>query len=218
MSFGLHDPNLRLEPLDEDASFYGTAAAVKCVSYPSYQIGHSDGTISPKLGDAVDSGHPGSPDPTLLYDVNGDHTLYGYTAALFPEYFYTHMNKQSSVLGSSPSINYDTAQAIRSNAPQEHGLTNDVMSIAGAGVPPKKVPCIYGSCTKTFTRAADLDRHVLNVHNRVGHHCQVLGCNNNKGNGYCRPDKLKDHMWKKHGLVADLSYTKAMSSSFDMLE
>jgi hypothetical protein len=99
---------------------------------------------------------------------------------LCSEFFYSHMNKQYPVLGSPSSISYNALQAIGSNTSEEQGLTNDVISIAGAGVPPEKILCIYDDYTKTFTHTADLDRHVLNVHNRVGHHCQVPGCNNNK--------------------------------------
>jgi hypothetical protein len=202
----------------DDVLLYGTVATANCVSYPSNHVEQSDGALSPKLVNPVDSGHHGSPDPAFPYDLNSDHTVYGYTATLFAEYLYSHMNKQYSVLGSPPGIDYDVSQAIELYTPQGQGLTNDVMSIAGTRVPLEKISCIYDGCTTTFTRIADLDRHVLNVHNRVGHHCQVPGCNNNKGNGYCRPDKLKAHMWEKHGLVADLSYTKAVPSSFDMLE
>jgi hypothetical protein len=222
-SFGLQtsdDPYLphgRLV-LDDDGSSRGAVAAVNYVSYPSYPTGHSDGALSPKLGYSVDSGHPDSPDPNLPCDLTSDHTVYGYTATLFPEYFDNHMNKQDSVLGSPPSFDHDAAQAIGPYTPQGQGLTNGVMSIVGAGEPSEKILCIYGGCTKTFTRTADLDRHALNVHNRVGHHCQVPGCINNKGKGYCRADKLKDHMWKKHGRVADLSYTKAMPFSCNRFE
>lgn len=211
-------PQGRLEPFDDNESSCGAVAAANYASCPSYPVGHSDGARSPKLGDSVDSGHPGFPDLTLPYDLNGDGTVYGNTATLFPEYFFSHMNKQYSVLSSPPSFGHDAAQAIGLYTPRGQGLTSGVMSIVGAGEPSEKILCIYGGCAKTFTRTADLDRHVLNVHNRVGHHCQVPGCSNNKGNGYCRPDKLKEHMWKKHGLVADLSYTKAEPSSFDLFE
>jgi hypothetical protein len=217
----VNDPSIphgQLEPFNGNRSSCDAVAAVNYTSYPSYPVGHSDGASSPKLGDSVDSGHPGFPHLALPYNLNGDGTVYENTGILFPEDFFSHLDKQDSVLSSPPGFGHDAAQAIGLYPPHRQGLANDAMSTVGTGEPSEKILCIYGGCTKTFSRTADLDRHVLSVHNRVGHNCQVPDCSNNKGKGYCRPDKLKEHMWKKHGLVADLSYTKAEPSSFGLFE
>jgi hypothetical protein len=211
-----HDPCLahgRLEHLDDDRSLHGTVATDNYVSYPSYPSVRSDGALSPKLGDFFDSGHAEYHDPALHHDLDGAHMVYEPTTTPPQGYFYPHITKQCATLGSLSSFSHVVATGLESYASITNGLNKNAMSIVGAGILPEKISCVYGGCLKMFTRTADLDRHVLNVHNRVGHHCQVLGCGNNKGNGYCRPDKLKEHMWKKHGLVADLSYTKAMPSS-----
>ena len=124
-------PQGRLEPFDDNESSCGAVAAANYASCPSYPVGHSDGARSPKLGDSVDSGHPGFPDLTLPYDLNGDGTVYGNTATLFPEYFFSHMNKQYSILSSPPSFGHDAAQAIGLYTPRGQGLTSGVMSIVG---------------------------------------------------------------------------------------
>jgi hypothetical protein len=115
------------------------------------------------------------------------------------------------------TIGYDSA-AVFVNTFNQETSTDNIMSIAETDVSAEAIPCFFDGCATTFTRKADLDRHVLNVHNRIGHHCQVPGCNNNKGKGYCRPDKLKEHMWRKHKQVADLSYTKSVPLPFGFVE
>lgn len=212
-------PNFpRLELWGDDGSLCGAVPAVTHVSYKSYPIGNSDGAISPKLGSSLHSRNAGSPDQSTPPEFDGDHMVYGATTTLFPEHLNSQMNNRYYVVTSPLSFGYDLTQGIGLYTPCGQGLIDDLRSITGAGLPLERISCVDGDCRSTFTRTADLDRHVLHVHNRFGHHCQVQGCSNNKGNGYCRPDKLKEHMWKKHGLVANLSYTKVLPASIDEFE
>jgi hypothetical protein len=204
--------------LDDNRSLDGTIAAVNYVSYSTYSIGHNDEALYPESDGLFDLGHPGSQDPIPSRGLNNDPTEYENTASLLPECRCSQMNRHYSIPGSLQSFEHDAAQVIGSYNPHGQGLICDIMSVKGVDLPLERTSCVYDGCLKTFTRTSDLDRHVLNVHNRVGHHCQVPACSNNKGNGYCRPDKLKEHMWKKHRLVADLSYTKAMPLSYDLFE
>jgi hypothetical protein len=74
--------------------------------------------------------------------------------------------------------------------------------------PNTRFPCTYPSCTKTFKRDYERIRHEASLHrtNRRQHLCHILGCSKSQGKGYSRPDKVTEHLWKKH---ADLGYTKA---------
>lgn len=54
-----------------------------------------------------------------------------------------------------------------------------------------------GSCNKEFTRSADLERHTLNIHQRLRWYCE-LGCDNNHGSGWCREDKRNEHIRRQH--------------------
>jgi len=62
------------------------------------------------------------------------------------------------------------------------------------------ISCISPTCATTFSRIGERDRHFRAVHQRIRHHCGVIGCEDNKGQGYCRSDKLKEHIAKRHGL------------------
>lgn len=61
----------------------------------------------------------------------------------------------------------------------------------------QRTPCNW--CMESFTRAADLQRHVESVHLGIKHHCFWPGCHNNRGKGYCRAEKLRTHQRQKHG-------------------
>jgi len=61
--------------------------------------------------------------------------------------------------------------------------------------------CVWFGCNKTFSRAADSNRHFLAKHgDPIKYFCRVAGCNRARGiwKGYCREDKLMEHMRKKH--------------------
>jgi Zinc finger, C2H2 type len=53
-------------------------------------------------------------------------------------------------------------------------------------------------CDITFSRPSDLDRHMDAIHHRRRPQCSVPGCTNNKGEGFSRPDKFREHMRKQH--------------------
>jgi len=68
---------------------------------------------------------------------------------------------------------------------------------------PQRTPCPWITCSETFVRATDVNRHIEAVHLGIKHHCIWIGCSNNRGNGYCRLEKLKSHQRQKHGFVWD---------------
>jgi uncharacterized Zn-finger protein len=97
----------------------------------------------------------------------------------------------------------------------EAGLNNSSILSGGttpASLPPSgppaisRIPCRWGNCISTFSRLADLNRHVKSVHLGVsrgqGHLCPIIGCDKS----YSRSDKVTEHLWKRH---SDLGYRKA---------
>ncbi|KAN0119770.1 hypothetical protein V8E51_001978, partial [Hyaloscypha variabilis] len=69
--------------------------------------------------------------------------------------------------------------------------------------------CSFGDCDRSFRRKSDLARHRKTVHgvNHVKYFCQIPGYPKAQGQfqGYSRDDKLREHLWKKHG---NLGFTK----------
>ncbi|KUJ14422.1 uncharacterized protein LY89DRAFT_138684 [Mollisia scopiformis] len=63
----------------------------------------------------------------------------------------------------------------------------------------QRMPCSWPSCTESFTRPSDRQRHIEAVHLGIKYHCFWIGCPNNGGKGYCRAEKLKTHQRQKHG-------------------
>jgi hypothetical protein len=63
-------------------------------------------------------------------------------------------------------------------------------------------------CPRAFKRDFERTRHEASVHgiNRRLHLCPVPGCPKSHGNGFSRPDKVTEHLWKKH---ASMGYLKA---------
>jgi hypothetical protein len=219
-----------LESFDNHGSPCTAITAVVPGLYQSFPGGCGDYPQHPlDLNDAVGYDAPYSHDPALINGLPESNAITGHAvpittldqdsasadldpATLSQEYFYSHVIEECDTVGDSPGFDYGGATDITQD------FNTNVMIMVETDAAAEVVSCIYDGCVKTFTRTADLYRHVLNVHNRIGHHCQVLGCSNNKGKGYCRSDKLKEHMWKKHKLVADLSYTKAKPSPFDLFQ
>jgi hypothetical protein len=73
---------------------------------------------------------------------------------------------------------------------------------------PGVIPCNFPTCPKTFKRDSDRTRHEQAVHLKLPgfHLCPIAGCQKSCGKGYSRPDKVTEHLWKKH---ANLGFTKA---------
>lgn len=72
-----------------------------------------------------------------------------------------------------------------------------------------KTPCTYLGCSASFKRDSDRIRHDTTTHgvNQALHFCPIAGCSKSLGvgQGYCRADKVKEHLWKKH---ANLGFVK----------
>jgi hypothetical protein len=65
--------------------------------------------------------------------------------------------------------------------------------------------CSWIGCGRSFSRAADRDRHLRTNHgNARRYHCSEPNCNKGAGffSGYSRVDKLQEHMRVKHAGVA----------------
>ncbi|MCJ1326587.1 hypothetical protein MMC10_003252 [Thelotrema lepadinum] len=77
-----------------------------------------------------------------------------------------------------------------------------------------RLHCQHPGCTKDFSRASDRDRHNNSIHkdNR-----SVCGCCKNQGQGqeprrYRVPDKIHEHLRKKHGLSTQCGGTRCESA------
>jgi hypothetical protein len=66
--------------------------------------------------------------------------------------------------------------------------------------PQRRFPCTQ-ACVETFTCDADRVRHERSTHfaQHGAHRCPIAGCPKSYGAGYSRPDKVKEHLRKKHG-------------------
>ncbi|CZR66277.1 uncharacterized protein PAC_16178 [Phialocephala subalpina] len=64
-----------------------------------------------------------------------------------------------------------------------------------------------GHCNRSFKRDCDRGRHERSIHSATHGRfvCPIAGCPRSQGAGYCRADKVKEHLWKKH---RDLGYVK----------
>ncbi|PMD18657.1 hypothetical protein NA56DRAFT_242173 [Hyaloscypha hepaticicola] len=119
----------------------------------------------------------------------------------------------------SPEATSMQGQPDGSNVWDSSGLANAAAPYNGqASNPPyaaNAVPqwpdvflCHYPTCRQTFKRDTDRSRHEQSVHfNNPGLHlCPIAGCPKSYGKGYSRPDKVTEHLWRKH---ANLGFTKA---------
>lgn len=60
---------------------------------------------------------------------------------------------------------------------------------------------ICPTCNQSFSRLSDLHRHSENIHLQIRHHCPISGCEDNRGRGYCRAEKMRGHLRKRHELI-----------------
>jgi hypothetical protein len=174
-------------------------------------------------------------DPTLYGNGSGEALDYveGLTIGLprfanpsllngaeFPAADYPVMNNDHTL---SPHAPYSQGQFMCTQADQTPFLPNvngGPIANVGLGAPVQTVaptaerhasaaifPCTHPGCNRTFKRRSDCIRHNTTVHgaNQGLHLCPIAGCVKSQGAGYCRPDKVTEHLWKKH---ADLGYTK----------
>jgi len=74
-------------------------------------------------------------------------------------------------------------------------INNFVALHPAASSPRSKPTC--SSCNKSFSRSTDLNRHFHQVHHRLRWNC-YLNCGNNRGNGWSREDKWKEHIRREH--------------------
>ncbi|KAE9370826.1 hypothetical protein N431DRAFT_559898 [Stipitochalara longipes BDJ] len=102
-----------------------------------------------------------------------------------------------SVLGedSSPSgLSSSEARATESFS------TGDFSSSPAPRSPEKphrpRSKCAY--CSITLSRPSDLDRHMNTIHRHRRPRCSVPGCTNNRGKGFSRFDKYREHMRTQH--------------------
>ncbi|KAI1121792.1 hypothetical protein F5Y10DRAFT_288041 [Nemania abortiva] len=97
----------------------------------------------------------------------------------------------------APNISSAAAPPADPNAPYPNGISGGGITnheVNGNGSSTNYCP----DCGKLFVRNQDLNRHVRSIHCGERHDCPVAACPNNRGEGYSRPDKLKQHMDKKH--------------------
>ena len=66
----------------------------------------------------------------------------------------------------------------------------------------RRFPCTQARCVETFARDADRVRHEKSTHfaQYGAHRCPIAGCRKSYGAGYSRPDKVKEHLRKTHGV------------------
>jgi hypothetical protein len=131
------------------------------------------------------------------------------------EFSQVEMNNPSLLYPEYPRADYQNIYpdmlygAGQTSPAQQSNTSAQVFSPATAPVSiGSRIACTQPNCPATFGRASDLNRHLSAVHrnNQGAHLCPVFGCPKSQGAGYSRADKVKEHLWKKHG---NLGYTKA---------
>jgi hypothetical protein len=78
-------------------------------------------------------------------------------------------------------------------------LSTDYKSPKQSTTDPKTKTQSCSNCHLAFARVADLERHKHTIHLRIRHHCNMPGCLDNAGKGYCRREKLRKHLRTVHG-------------------
>lgn len=67
--------------------------------------------------------------------------------------------------------------------------------------PSARYICLVPNCDKSYSRARDLERHIV-THNTgpKDFDCPVAKCPRKGANGFWRSNKLRDHLIAKHGI------------------
>jgi hypothetical protein len=123
----------------------------------------------------------------------------------FPEQSREATSMQGQPDGSSV---WDSSGVANAAAPYNGQGSNPTYAPNAVHQWPAVILCNYPTCVQTFKRDADRSRHEQSVHfkNPGLHLCPIAGCPKSYGKGYSRPDKVTEHLWKKH---ANLGFTKA---------
>jgi hypothetical protein len=123
----------------------------------------------------------------------------------FPE----QSHKATSMQGQPDGSNMWDSSGLANAATPYNGQASN-QTYAPNAVPqwPAVILCNYPTCGQTFKRDADRSRHEQSVHFKTPglHLCPIAGCPKSYGKGYCPPDKVTEHLWRKH---ANLGFTKA---------
>jgi len=162
-------------------------------SYDELLVGNSIAFPSNSVGSWNNVG------PDLTFDtISKSHHFDVYGACIIPP-MDVAASKHNSIQSSGPN----------------HGLqvtiSNQDNHVSGSRT---RHICQWYACRSSFSRKADLQRHIDTVHLKLGlHHCQVDGCSKGFGQwkGYSRLDKLQEHMRKKHSEVDALSPIEGQS-------
>jgi uncharacterized Zn-finger protein len=127
----------------------------------------------------------------LIFSDGGDPN--SLNAGTFGSYSIQPMNdasaNQSLIPNPVPNLDRHTISANTFNPPG--------MRTAGKS----RHRCQWSTCTKSFGRKSDLERHISTVHLKAKtYFCPVYGCSKSLrlGRPYSRLDKLQEHMRLKH--------------------
>ena len=164
-------------------------------------VGPELGTSSHVFGSPLMSG--GLLPPTDCSQFAGNGNL-GHELS-FPEQSHEATCMQGQPGGSNM---WDSSGLANAAAPYNGQASNPTYAPTAVHQWPAGILCNYPTCVQTFKRDADRSRHEQSVHfkNPGLHLCPIAGCPKSYAKGYSRPDKVTEHLWKKH---ANLGFTKA---------
>jgi hypothetical protein len=121
------------------------------------------------------------------YEELSEETEFSFNSSLSTNLFYRGQVKDKSTnIANASSITTPTGPA-HTTLPESS--------------PSQRHHCPWASCTSSFGRAADRDRHFVTKHGRpVKYFCPMSGCCRGRGlwRGYSREDKVTEHVKKVH--------------------
>jgi hypothetical protein len=132
--------------------------------------------------------------PTNLDDVGMFGNLGNMVSQSASSALYREPSQLSSQDQTAVSSNHTTSLIV------DHGTSS-----VGGGAGPFE--CRH--CNVVFKRDGDRKRHERTLHGATygAFLCPIIGCPRSQGAGYCRADKVTEHLWKKHG---NLGYVKSV--------